>query len=56
MDAAALVGLLRNTVLPGLPRGAHVRQAMRDRLAEHRAYVERHGEDLPEVRDWVWRG
>ena len=38
------------------PRGPHVRQAMRDRLAEHRAHIERAGEDLPEIRGWVWPG
>jgi xylulose-5-phosphate/fructose-6-phosphate phosphoketolase len=27
---------------------------MADRRAEHRAYVRRTGEDLPEVRDWSW--
>jgi len=25
-----------------------------DKRAEHRAYVRRTGEDLPEVRDWAW--
>ncbi|HKT74924.1 MAG TPA: phosphoketolase family protein [Steroidobacteraceae bacterium] len=37
-------------------RAAHLRQAMRDKLAEHREYICRRGEDLPEVRDWVWQG
>jgi xylulose-5-phosphate/fructose-6-phosphate phosphoketolase len=36
-------------------RAAHLRQLMRDKLAEHREYITRRGEDLPEVRDWVWR-
>jgi xylulose-5-phosphate/fructose-6-phosphate phosphoketolase len=41
--------------VPGLgSRAAHVRQAMRDRLTEHREYIERHGEDMPEIRDWRW--
>jgi len=35
-------------------RAAHVRQLMRDKRTEHREYVTRKGEDLPEVRDWVW--
>jgi xylulose-5-phosphate/fructose-6-phosphate phosphoketolase len=34
----------------------HVRQAMGRKLIEHREYVRRHGEDMPEVRDWRWSG
>jgi xylulose-5-phosphate/fructose-6-phosphate phosphoketolase len=34
--------------------GAHVQQHLRDRLAEHRAYVNRVGDDLPEIKDWRW--
>ena len=36
-------------------RAAHLRQLMRDRLTEHANYIIRRGEDLPEVRDWVWQ-
>jgi xylulose-5-phosphate/fructose-6-phosphate phosphoketolase len=25
------------------------------KLETHHAYVQEHGEDLPEVRDWRWR-
>jgi xylulose-5-phosphate/fructose-6-phosphate phosphoketolase len=32
----------------------HIRQHMRDRLAEHTQYIHRHGEDLPEIRNWTW--
>jgi len=40
---------------PGLARRAAVlRQQMVDKRAEHRTYVRRTGEDLPEVRDWTW--
>ena len=35
--------------------GAHVLQAMRDKLIDHRQYIVEHGEDMPEVRDWKWR-
>jgi xylulose-5-phosphate/fructose-6-phosphate phosphoketolase len=34
---------------------ADVRQLMRDKRTEHREYVTRTGEDLPEVRDWMWQ-
>jgi len=33
---------------------AYAKQAIRDRLIEHRRYIERHGCDLPEVQDWRW--
>jgi len=36
-------------------RVAHLRQLMRDKLTEHREYITRRGEDMPEVRDWVWQ-
>ncbi|WP_433872138.1 phosphoketolase family protein [Saccharopolyspora sp. CA-218241] len=36
-------------------RAAYAREALKSRLIEHRHYVTTHGEDLPEVRDWVWR-
>ena len=36
------------------PRAAYVKQAIRDRLLEHRQYIEEFGEDLPEIRNWKW--
>jgi xylulose-5-phosphate/fructose-6-phosphate phosphoketolase len=43
--------------LPGLGAGAaYARQTLRDKLIEHKHYIARHGEDLPEVRDWRWPG
>ncbi|MEO9129686.1 MAG: phosphoketolase, partial [Sphingomonas sp.] len=35
-------------------QGAHLKQAMLDRLVEHKHYIDRHGEDLPEIRNWTW--
>jgi xylulose-5-phosphate/fructose-6-phosphate phosphoketolase len=43
--------------VPGLAtRAAHVKQQFRDKLIEHSRYVREHGEDMPEIRDWVWPG
>lgn len=35
---------------------AYVKQAMRDRLIEHKEYIAKYGEDLPEIRNWKWPG
>jgi xylulose-5-phosphate/fructose-6-phosphate phosphoketolase len=41
--------------VPGLSvRAAHVTQQFRDALIEHSRYVREHGEDMPQIRDWVW--
>lgn len=29
---------------------------LQERIAEHHRYVREHGEDVPEVREWVWTG
>jgi xylulose-5-phosphate/fructose-6-phosphate phosphoketolase len=43
--------------VPGLgERAAYLRQAMREKRIEHKRYVVEHGDDMPEVRDWRWRG
>jgi xylulose-5-phosphate/fructose-6-phosphate phosphoketolase len=34
--------------------GAHVLQAMRDKLIDHKRYIVEHGEDMPEIREWRW--
>ena len=41
--------------VPGLDsKAAHVKQHLRDKLIEHRNYVSRHGEDMPEIQNWIW--
>ncbi len=41
--------------VPGLTsRAGHVRQAMEDERLRARQYTRDHGEDVPEIRDWVW--
>ena len=34
---------------------AYVRQAVRDKLIDHKYYVSEHGEDMPEIRNWTWK-
>ena len=36
-------------------RAAYAKQAIRDKLIEHKAYISRHGDDMPEVADWTWK-
>jgi len=41
--------------VPGLgAAAAYTKQALRNKLVEHRQYIERYGEDMPEIREWTW--
>ena len=36
------------------PSAAYAKQAIRDKLVEHKRYIDRHGIDMPEVLEWRW--
>jgi xylulose-5-phosphate/fructose-6-phosphate phosphoketolase len=33
---------------------AHQKQFLRDKLIDHKLYINRYGEDMPEIRNWRW--
>ena len=35
-------------------RAAYFKQAIRDKLIEHKQYIEKHGEDMPDITGWRW--
>jgi xylulose-5-phosphate/fructose-6-phosphate phosphoketolase len=43
--------------VPGLSAAAaYAKQATCDRLVGHARYIIQHGIDMPDVKDWRWRG
>jgi xylulose-5-phosphate/fructose-6-phosphate phosphoketolase len=47
IDVLHRVERLRNTT-------AHTRQRFHNKLIDHRQYIREHGEDMPEIKDWIW--
>ncbi len=55
LDRFHLVG----DVLDRVPKlgymAAYAKQAIRDKLIEHKEYIAKHGVDMPEIREWTWK-
>ena len=49
---------LAGDVIDRVPRlrgvAGHEKQMLRNRLIEHKLYISRYGDDMPEIRDWQW--
>ena len=54
LDRFNLVMDVANRVPKLQAQAAHIKQQMRDKLNAHKQYIQQHGEDMPEIRNWKW--
>jgi xylulose-5-phosphate/fructose-6-phosphate phosphoketolase len=54
LDRFHLVGDVIDRVPKLGPRAAYAKQAIRDKLVDHKEYIARYGDDMPEITGWRW--
>ncbi len=56
LDRFHLVGDVIDRVPKLGERAAYAKQEIRDKLIDHREYIGRYGDDMPEIKNWTWAG
>jgi xylulose-5-phosphate/fructose-6-phosphate phosphoketolase len=56
LDRFHLVGDVIDRVPKLGERAAYAKQQIRDKLIDHREYIRRYGDDMPEIKNWTWSG
>ena len=54
LDRFHLVKLVIDRVPSLGAQAAELTQIIRDKLTQHTRYIRKHGEDMPEIRNWKW--
>jgi xylulose-5-phosphate/fructose-6-phosphate phosphoketolase len=54
MDRFSLVNAVIDRVPQLAARAAYAKQAIRDRLLDHKQYIAKYGDDMPEIKEWRW--
>jgi xylulose-5-phosphate/fructose-6-phosphate phosphoketolase len=54
LDRFHLMGDVIDRVPNLAARAAYAKQFLRDKLFDHTRYIERYGQDMPEIRNWKW--
>jgi xylulose-5-phosphate/fructose-6-phosphate phosphoketolase len=54
LDRFHLVGDVIDRVPMLGSRAAHAKQHLRDKLLDHKNYIHKYGQDMPEIRNWKW--
>jgi xylulose-5-phosphate/fructose-6-phosphate phosphoketolase len=54
MDRFHLVTDVIDRVPQAGARGIALKERLREKLVEHKRYINRYGQDMPEIRDWQW--
>jgi xylulose-5-phosphate/fructose-6-phosphate phosphoketolase len=56
LDRFSLVSDVIDRVPALATRAAYIKQELRNKLIDHKQYIMKYGDDLPEVRNWRWSG
>jgi xylulose-5-phosphate/fructose-6-phosphate phosphoketolase len=56
LDRYRLVEAVVDRVRSLGPNAAALKQRMQEKRREHRRYVDEHGDDMPEIKNWRWPG